>query len=75
MLVSPTMYQKTETVCLIDSVISSAIDHCLTENITDPVDAKSYSDWKRFGTRRFIDSFKIMSFMYMHVPIYQLLVP
>lgn len=33
---SPVMYQKTETVCLIDSVISSAIDHCLTENITDP---------------------------------------
>ncbi|XP_065934567.1 uncharacterized protein [Magallana gigas] len=36
--VSPTMYQKAETVCLIDSVISSAIDHCLSENITDPVE-------------------------------------
>lgn len=36
--VSPTMYQKAETVCLIDSIISSAIDHCLTENITDPVE-------------------------------------
>lgn len=40
--VSPVMYQKTETVCLIDSVISSAIDHCLTENITDPVEILRY---------------------------------